>query len=496
MSLKEFSATIQSQIYKKWFDKLEKNIINSSAESLRTTEQSAEKTSFYITEATVRDMYKTITGKKLESDEVQLFMRELIKPMSGKSGALSGSTIKVNGKPAAFFKNIGFDTITTKLTTLLNSYPDVEHAYKEAEDNYIENKTAELLKSPEYKKMKLAEKKKAIAEIEKKGKERATFGYYFNKGHVISIATNLSKKFRQEIEKADEFSATQRAALLEVLDNYISKLQQDDLATANLPNAVDQELYAGYTKSSDSYLVEIQHKAGNLESGSASKAIVEEMRGLFNMSTKDITSLLSNSPSLNSALVKTEGSPSFLQLIIQDVLNSIAGKAKKKQVYAQAPVLVAKKTNKISKPKRKTAEIAKAKRLRNKLAAVKKDPESKRFVQLADTKGVDTLVSLQTILDALLAQKVKDNMGDGSRRDVLNLRTGRLAESAKVERLSESRAGMITAFYTYMKNPYATFSSGGRQQMPRSRDPKALISKSIREIAATQVGNRLRAVLV
>ena len=87
-------------------------------------------------------------------------------------------------------------------------------------------------------------------------------------------------------------------------------------------------------------------------------------------------------------------------------------------------------------------------------------------------------------------------MGDGSSRNVLNYRTGRLAESAQVVKLSESRAGMITAFYTYMKNPYATFSEGGRQQNPRSRDPKLLISKSIREIAETQVANRLRAVLV
>jgi hypothetical protein len=85
-------------------------------------------------------------------------------------------------------------------------------------------------------------------------------------------------------------------------------------------------------------------------------------------------------------------------------------------------------------------------------------------------------------------------MVDGNRRDVLNYRTGRLASSARVEHLSESRNGMITAFYSYMKNPYATFSQGGRQQNPRSRDPKLLISKSIREIATQQVGNRLRAV--
>lgn len=107
-----------------------------------------------------------------------------------------------------------------------------------------------------------------------------------------------------------------------------------------------------------------------------------------------------------------------------------------------------------------------------------------------------SLASLQRLLDANLAQKIKENMGSGSRRDILNLRSGRFAESAKVERMSQSREGMITAFYTYMKNPYATFSQGGRQEFPRSRDPKLLIAKSIREIAATQVANRMRAVLI
>jgi hypothetical protein len=107
---------------------------------------------------------------------------------------------------------------------------------------------------------------------------------------------------------------------------------------------------------------------------------------------------------------------------------------------------------------------------------------------------VESLISLQNLINRQLQDVISANMGDGDSRNVLNYRTGRLASSAKVESMSESRAGMITAFYSYMKNPYATFSDGGRQQNPRSRDPKLLISKSIREIAQQQVGNRLRAV--
>ncbi len=107
-----------------------------------------------------------------------------------------------------------------------------------------------------------------------------------------------------------------------------------------------------------------------------------------------------------------------------------------------------------------------------------------------------SLVNLQRLLDTALVQQVKQNMGSGNRRDILNLRSGRFAESVKVERLSESRQGMITAFYSYMKNPYATFSQGGQQETPRSRDPKLLIAKSIRDVASQQVTNRLRAVSV
>jgi len=106
------------------------------------------------------------------------------------------------------------------------------------------------------------------------------------------------------------------------------------------------------------------------------------------------------------------------------------------------------------------------------------------------------LFSLLTLINTQLQDVISANMGDGSSRDILNYRTGRFAGSAQVENLTMSRNGMITAFYTYMKNPYATFSEGGRQQNPKTRDPKLLIGASIREIAAQKVSNRLRAVLI
>jgi hypothetical protein len=64
----------------------------------------------------------------------------------------------------------------------------------------------------------------------------------------------------------------------------------------------------------------------------------------------------------------------------------------------------------------------------------------------------------------------------------LQFRTGRLASSAKVTKMSFTREGQLTAFYTYMKRPYQTFERGHKQGN-EFRDPRRLINKSIREVA-------------
>ncbi len=179
-------------------------------------------------------------------------------------------------------------------------------------------------------------------------------------------------------------------------------------------------------------------------------------------------------------LFKYSSSPSGLDHIVHQIFSSISGK--KAERFNQ---------KRKSSKKKKITTTTKI-NLPTNLTTGKKVPSK---ISIPSNLSYSA-VSLQLLINANLAQKIKENMGDGNRRDVLNLRSGRLAESAKVERLSESRQGMITAFYSYMRNPYGTFSDGGRQQYPRSRDPKLLISKSIREIAEGQVANRLRAVLI
>jgi len=206
----------------------------------------------------------------------------------------------------------------------------------------------------------------------------------------------------------------------------------------------------------------------------------------------------------------------------KDILNDFRTKLKTGSVgkfftekYARSPTLIQSISNKMlatlvgdsyRAPKDKIKDINKSLDNYAKKSSGPKSPKASKPTAVKSRKStgkVDlgstlpygtSLTNLQNLINQQLQDVVSANMGDGNSRNLLNYRTGRLASSAKVEYMSESRAGMITAFYSYMKNPYATFSDGGKQSSPRSRDPKLLISKSIREIAATQVGNRLRAV--
>lgn len=103
-----------------------------------------------------------------------------------------------------------------------------------------------------------------------------------------------------------------------------------------------------------------------------------------------------------------------------------------------------------------------------------------------------SIASLQELLNLKLADKIKDNMGKGNAKSILNYRTGRFAKSAVVKKLTRTRDGAITAFYTYMKYPYKTFEPGFAQGFPPSRDPKLLISKSIRQLATELTINKFK----
>ena len=95
-------------------------------------------------------------------------------------------------------------------------------------------------------------------------------------------------------------------------------------------------------------------------------------------------------------------------------------------------------------------------------------------------------------LAALINNKLPDIVAKNMVPPRLQLRTGRLAQSARVIDVQATRQGFPSIGFTYEKDPYAVFeSTSGTRFSDRERDPRNLIDASIREIAATLVTGRL-----
>ena len=67
----------------------------------------------------------------------------------------------------------------------------------------------------------------------------------------------------------------------------------------------------------------------------------------------------------------------------------------------------------------------------------------------------------------------------------LENRTGRFAASVRITDVTKTRKGFPSVGYTYQRDPYQVYeSTSGSRFGSLERDPRTLIDKSIREIAA------------
>lgn len=103
---------------------------------------------------------------------------------------------------------------------------------------------------------------------------------------------------------------------------------------------------------------------------------------------------------------------------------------------------------------------------------------AKKAIESGGHREQDDVIKLKRLINKRLGAEVRRNMG----RPALINRTGRFSNSAQVTRLKET-AGGIRAEYTYLLNPYQTFENTGSRRWPIGYNPKALITKSIRQLA-------------
>lgn len=344
----------------------------------------------------------------------------------------------------------------------------------------------------------------------------------YDKGHVYGWANTLLQRTKGSIGEALKdprrgVPAAQLDKELTALNGFIDTLldiiEEYDEATSDI-KGLKTKLGAKYRKTDSNWLIEWQASAGQQAAGGRVGRVAGKentgIRGFLKQVGYSNQSLIEKALDSmvdgfvkeglvaegSQGLAELESSPAIVKLIEDRLVATISGKKRKlKNEYTgtigSLPELTARNVVGAAKAK---ADIQRTKaELKNLKQKVNK---AKREVKKQALPKTVNLVNLLAILNSQIQDVVSANMGDGTRKDILNYRTGRFASTINIDHLTQSRDGLISVFYSYMKNPYATFSAGGKQDRPKTRDPKLLIGKSIRDIASQVVANKLRAISV
>ena len=365
-------------------------------------------------------------------------------------------------------------------------YGTYSKAYSGLFKDYLNKEVYKYLSSSRYEKN-LQERQQAL-DAEGKGKMAGEYKVGYDVGHLIYSEKSYTvspayAKLEDSLKTIEDMLNGNTSVLdTEIPSGLIAKHKTD---LQNLKSAVQAELNTLKERSVYGQQISVElEKVADLDNFLvSSKAVVVIVQDRLENQYFYGTQLEGKIVKAVADLLATVNySKNIVEELEVGFLNALTGKKNsKKKVSKKLPDLKIKPNNLNNKITSgpKTGVQRKA----PKSTIVPRDPQLDLF-------------SLTNYINANLASRIQANMGTGSSKNVLNYRSGRFAETVNVERLSQSREGMITAFYSYMKNPYATFSEGGAQQYPKTRDPKLLISKSIRELAADKVANRLRAVVV
>jgi hypothetical protein len=236
----------------------------------------------------------------------------------------------------------------------------------------------------------------------------------------------------------------------------------------------------------------IKEKLIDVLSGQASQDLVLEDQSKKSKLESRLGKLISSSDLRKSAQIDGSNLLTFLTQFINDFANIEGSKPMQSEIVNQLTQVAVGK-----KPKAYKATTRKRKRTKAKI----KNPIAKSAVALASAKvGLRMPVipprkvskktresggsqreinKLRLQINRRLPAEVRRNMG----RPALINQTGRFSNSVE---LSELRQGPKTLIgeYRYQFDPYETFENQGPKRWPTGYNPKPLITKSIRNLAA------------
>ena len=207
------------------------------------------------------------------------------------------------------------------------------------------------------------------------------------------------------------------------------------------------------------YFSTVTFQVGSENTGIDAKA-EKEVKGIFRNFIEELPNL-----------AQIEGSSTLDEKMEKAIVDAIASQIKEPNVRVRI-------NPKIRSAKLRTSGTAKVTqkaekpRVRVMAGGVLRTPKTKA------SRGL-SLASLIGVFNSQLPQKVAANMEEPA----LVYRTGRFAGSVRVTDITRTSKGFPSIGYTYMKYPYQTFEPGFAQGSVE-RDPRKLIDRSIREIAA------------
>lgn len=180
-------------------------------------------------------------------------------------------------------------------------------------------------------------------------------------------------------------------------------------------------------------------------------------------------------------LIDEKGSSTLKQKITRNILENL-GTGKNIKVKSK-DIKASRKTKHTTTTKGNKQKVASAKVVAG--GAIKKVAKNRKTQAKTKDTGFSQ-VKLYAALNMKINSVVAKNMGDPA----LNFQTGRFASSVKITDVNTTAQGFPSVGYTYQLYPYQTFEPGFQQGDP-NRDPRKLIDRSIREIAAQMVTGRL-----
>lgn len=137
-------------------------------------------------------------------------------------------------------------------------------------------------------------------------------------------------------------------------------------------------------------------------------------------------------------------------------------------------------------PKKKPKKRKRGRKPQNrKLQSTTTAKPIKKKISSVKTKARKGVASDPFRLMALINKELPDTVRKNMKAPALVNRTGRFADSVRLTDVVQTPQGFPSFGYTYARNPYEVFEMGsGNVRATPERDPRKLIDKSIREIAA------------